>query len=106
MQTQQYPPVDSAPPDSATITAPPQKTKQKTIMEEEIKQGETSSAPAVGQPEVSEAPAQEVSEQKKSERPIRKNGRNRSGMRSSAKKVAVEAESCGEVEDLGNFKEN
>lgn len=74
-------------------------------MEEEIKQGETSSAPAVGQPEVSEAPAQEVSEQKKSERPIRKNGRNRSGMRSSAKKVAVESESCGEVEDLGNFKE-
>lgn len=77
-------------------------------MEEENNQGEINPAPAeenTATPTKPEERAQEPAEQKKSERRVRRNGRNKTGMRQAAMDSAQEKESCGEVEDLSGFKE-
>lgn len=85
-----------------------QKNPTKNTMEEENNQGEPNPAPAeetTATPQEREERAQETPEQKKPERRVRKNGRNKTGSRPAARDSASEKESCGEVEDLSSFKE-
>lgn len=75
-------------------------------MEQDNTQGEVNPAPQESAPETPAVQVQQVSEQKKPERNVRRNGRNKSGARSVAQKGAeAQTESCGEIEDLANFKE-
>ena len=74
-------------------------------MEEENNRDGQNAAPVEEVSKEQVEQACEVQEQKKQEYRPRKNGRNKTGVRSSSLKSAPAKESCGEVEDISNFKE-
>ena len=74
-------------------------------MEEENNRDEQNAAPVEEVSKEQVEQACEAQEQKKQEYRPRKNGRNKTGVRSSSLKSAPVMESCGEVEDISNFKE-
>lgn len=74
-------------------------------MEEENNRDGQNTAPVEEVSKEQVEQACEVQEQKKQEYRPRKNGRNKTGVRSSSLKSAPAKESCGEVEDISNFKE-